>query len=1840
MENDTLQAPVEATPKDDPFAKYGGKEVKATVSEDPFAKYGGSEIKKKADTDSWPNGSNPFLPSKKPIEYSMVKDPALKQQFQQHDEQVRQQQQIQQDKVNKGLNDYWKQLSPQDQQNLSNATKQSVAYHANDVLRAPTKQEIDDYNFSQTPTGKLVNGVKYLAQKATKGGLQVVKGAAYLATLGANAQKGIISGYDPAIDAGFDKADKATDFLSKGDQSRVEDNKTMANLGGLAEFLPSAIAGESTGGATFYLQGMGQGKEQMDAAEKSGAKINPIVKNAYILGTGAVFGTLMKGLGGDMFKSLGSSLKDDVVSNITTQAIKDAAGKEITAQGFKDLLQKGAKDWTDKALQGGTNFLKHTQKAITDLSALNVGNFALKQGVDATTDKPVFNENLGDLANQEGETLKAAPLFGAVGSMGDFSKLTPFSSYKNAIVDGLMKDSSDENIAKTKQFVQQHGEQQGWTADQIQATNDHVDEIAKITKSLPKNIPDSKVEKAVDLVQGRNDLQKQLSDVQVKRETVDPALKDIISPEEQLLTDKIDQANDKLRDIATGKKTTYSKERDDKGVETGKFLKTVDGKSEEISPSRYDLERTERDANVKLNEQTEPNTEVPAKQPADETVGLPKVTDQNDETTKNNIEYYRGEVGGSITPGKGERIDNSNIHQVFDQVLYDNLNHKDTPETGVWSKDAVLKELKRRGLPETEPITKNNPITTNPKQDESTNEKVDAKESGTQKTSGQKEAQLPAKEEVVKSDGDKTPSETIDPSKQNDELKNKIKEIPLPKFDTIKAPDKISLRNIKATIDAFDAGDNPDMSQSDRDKLGDYYDKVSKIISNHEKEPANDKPVGKDDNQAGKEPQGNPKISEQAKALADKIRSLKSDKNKVYGGLHGVATAVYDGALETAATVIEQGGKLVDAIDAAIKHIKANSDEKDEDKIRSAITKDLSNAGIEDGKPSDEKVIGVKKALDDELRNEMGLKPLDLPKTLSKQEGLERGKEIVDSGEANPIEIMNRAMDNADDPNKVAFSADDEFAMNYYERQLAAQKKDLNKLIVDIQDLIEKEPDNQYHKNDLASVTQRLLNTYDAEERRINASQIMGNSSSKSFSARKIETNERGMLINSIDRIKTIYGADMPADVKKELTDLQQKYENMVAKNEKLEADIKNNVADTKVKQAKSRTIFGTKKLSDSEFTKAKKDILGDLERDWKKSFTNTYSTLPGLPQFNALAPHIPKLVKLYADKGISKLDDVISNIHDDVKDKLEGITKDDIRDLISGKYSDKKPLTELQKKVNDLRTQARNMAKIAELEKGIIAKTKAKGDGSPAVKALQKEVADLKKKVLNEYADMSAEQLKKESDAIQKQIDKGDYLKTPLVKRTWETNPTWLKNNKEKSDLMFQLRKLEKDALDSKKSKYMRGLDLGNRWGRRIIFFGANSVYTHLSSSVVLGSGLHRLPEFAVGKSLNKMFPLLARNAPIEGYLNAESEAAFYGRLLNGKQSLKNSWSIIKTGETDLSKELSTRKHENHIPGIDLLAADGHIIIKDPDREATYYASMAAHSRFYSNMGLDATDPMLLESMKQASWKRAEYEIFQNSPKKANLIKNYFNQLEQRGIKNQLSNSKYDRVKGNAQYTAASIYNFFIPINTVPNNMVGRSMMAFRLPDKLWKAFEANGDLKKGIDKMTNAEKDLLLLHLKKGAIGAFYWTAGAILAGQAAGGLYTKFYSDKDREKAENGGGLDPKSNYLSIFGGEIGKDWQHNYQSQALQQGATWGIVKNHFMEDKGATFTDAMLKAAYATAGATADQIPTIKMASSAKEAITTPYGEEKFIKDFKRRVGVKKVQDVVKLMGYNVDEDDK
>lgn len=805
--------------------------------------------------------------------------------------------------------------------------------------------------------------------------------------------------------------------------------------------------------------------------------------------------------------------------------------------------------------------------------------------------------------------------------------------------------------------------------------------------------------------------------------------------------------------------------------------------------------------------------------------------------------------------------------------------------------------------------------------------------------------------------------------------------------------------------------------------------------------------------------------------------------------------------------------------------------------------------------PGDEvpgKAISTKNAVADILREENGLPAVEIPSDRSTDKSLNAWRD----GTRTPLEIVDQLLSGKDIYDK-SITPNDEPIMREYIRGLTNRGIELNKAMESLNEKVKGGDDGAVA--DQASMKQQLLNHYDEMNRALDAERIGGNVWHKYGEERQLTVNEKGQLINSINRIKTIYGNDMPEEIKKQLSDLQQKHDELVAKNQAIEERVKNLEAENELLKQNQKAKKGAQK-TDKDFSSERKDILSDMKDALKNIRKKGYSTVvPGAIELAAIAPHVLKLFKSFGEQGVVKLSEAIDKIHDLTKDVVEGITKDQIKDVITGKYT-------------------------------------------------------------------AAEKLKSEGTALQRKIDKGVGPKLQAPKRKWETDSEWIKNNQEKANLQQKLRNMEHKAYDSQKSMYMRGLDWTNRWGRRVIFFGANAVYTKLSSAAVLGSFIHRPFEQIAGKVNAKLFPSLAEGAPIEGNINMTAEAKFYKEFLNPKKFAQNIWSQAATGETPLSKELGRHSNEKHIPIVDLFAADVHVMIKDPVKRATFEAAVINHLKFYADNSIDGTHPLMLESARQAAYKAAEYEIFQNSPKTTSKINKFFNELEKSGVVDRNMPGSWNKLKGNAEYTAASLYHFFVPVNSVPVNIFERIGLGLMTPKTMAKAWSLNKDIKNGILSLSQQDSDLLMRQLKKGQIGTAYWTLGFILGGSVLGGLYTRYYGDKERKDK-------PKINAMNIGDTNVPKDVQHTYQFQSSQMGATWRTVHDHYIKDKGASQMEAIAKATAATGGAALEQIPSLEQGVKAVEALQSSAAGEKWIKDLKKRIGIGKATSLLQMMGY-------
>jgi hypothetical protein len=153
-------------------------------------------------------------------------------------------------------------------------------------------------------------------------------------------------------------------------------------------------------------------------------------------------------------------------------------------------------------------------------------------------------------------------------------------------------------------------------------------------------------------------------------------------------------------------------------------------------------------------------------------------------------------------------------------------------------------------------------------------------------------------------------------------------------------------------------------------------------------------------------------IADAGKKIADKIRSFKSPTNIAQSNIFGIPVAIYDGALELIATLVEGGTKLADAINEGIKSIKSQGvDTLDEEGFRNSLAgvedesevQDTDEENADQPEPVEEKPSGIRKAL---VSNQL-VADVNLDR-ISDKDMMALGRKIIETGEVKPEALVNR----------------------------------------------------------------------------------------------------------------------------------------------------------------------------------------------------------------------------------------------------------------------------------------------------------------------------------------------------------------------------------------------------------------------------------------------------------------------------------------------------------------------------------------------------------------------------------------------------------------------------------------------------------------------------------------------------------------------------------------------------------------------------------------------------------------------------------------------------------------
>jgi hypothetical protein len=137
----------------------------------------------------------------------------------------------------------------------------------------------------------------------------------------------------------------------------------------------------------------------------------------------------------------------------------------------------------------------------------------------------------------------------------------------------------------------------------------------------------------------------------------------------------------------------------------------------------------------------------------------------------------------------------------------------------------------------------------------------------------------------------------------------------------------------------------------------------------------------------------------------------------------------------------------------------------------------------------------------------------------------------------------------------------------------------------------------------------------------------------------------------------------------------------------------------------KTVRIGGTTKKK-VDFVAERKKVIGDIREKLKNIRQGrsgiTAVPIAGVQEFIEIAPDVAKLLRLFVEEGVEKLDDIVLKIHDILKSELAGVTERDVRDMIAGKYSKpRETKSELQYKVENLKKEQKLLNEIEDVKAG-----------------------------------------------------------------------------------------------------------------------------------------------------------------------------------------------------------------------------------------------------------------------------------------------------------------------------------------------------------------------------------------------------------------------------------------------------------------------------------------------------------------------------------------------------------
>ena len=271
------------------------------------------------------------------------------------------------------------------------------------------------------------------------------------------------------------------------------------------------------------------------------------------------------------------------------------------------------------------------------------------------------------------------------------------------------------------------------------------------------------------------------------------------------------------------------------------------------------------------------------------------------------------------------------------------------------------------------------------------------------------------------------------------------------------------------------------------------------------------------------------------------------------------------------------------------------------------------------------------------------------------------------------------------------------------------------------------------------------------------ASDVAGTVSGRALQARKVFVPKEESLADYVMVEKEINNDAPLTDkqketVQKEFNDIEKAKQDFEKYMAQKEAAFAKQQAEAEINKAKSTVKKDRKK----DYATERKQIIEDIREKLKKARGDTSSTIiPYAKELIAISPDVAKLVKNLLADGVTRFGDIIDNVHENLKEYIPQITKDDVTDLVAGKYVEKKKTrNKLAEEAFDIKRQAQLTNKLEALLKGEEpVSEKRKIRRNQEIERLKKQIKDIEGFEAEKQKELDAKLKAAESEA--KKLDK-----------------------------------------------------------------------------------------------------------------------------------------------------------------------------------------------------------------------------------------------------------------------------------------------------------------------------------------------------------------------------------------------------------------------------------------------------------------------------------------------------